>query len=116
MSIDDVRTLRVRVSGELQKFLARQHLSDDDQQLCLLMMILVARAGFVGLGESKIVSWLAYDSPYGERVFADVFFEPGRCRLLWKDIGSEETAQDLLHQLELQEVDAYFPFPPQVKI
>ena len=31
--------------------------------------------------------WVSYDSAKGERMFADCFFDPGKCRLLWKGIG-----------------------------
>ena len=54
--------------------------------------------------------WVGYDSERGERIFADVFFELGKARLLWKDIGSEETAEAVLELCSRAGVPAYFPF------
>ena len=40
--------------------------------------------------------WVSYDSHKEERVFADCFFDPGKCRLSRKNIGSEETEKVVL--------------------
>ena len=56
-------------------------------------------------------NWVVYDSPLRERVFADCFFEPGVARLLWKDIGSQETAEQILKEIDQLGIPAHFPFP-----
>ncbi len=55
--------------------------------------------------------WLTCDSAKGERVFADCFFDPGKCRLLWKDIGSEEAEKAVLDICSGLGIEGYFPFP-----
>lgn len=104
----------LRAGGELDKYLNRLHLHGEVRQQCLAMMLMVGTADFKNLTESGIVWWLVYDSPRGERVFADVFFEPGFCRLLWKDKGSAETKAEVLHELDLRGVEGIFPFEPKV--
>ncbi len=58
--------------------------------------------------------WLSYESAKGERVFADCFFEPGKCRLLWKGIGSEETEKVVLDICSGLGIEGCFPFPYSV--
>ncbi len=55
--------------------------------------------------------WVLYDSAKGERVFADCFFDPGKCRLLWKGIGSEETEKAVLDICSGLGIEGCFPFP-----
>ena len=42
--------------------------------------------------------------------FNDVFADPGKCMLLWKDNGSVATAQEILDRLKDLEIPAYFPY------
>ncbi len=54
--------------------------------------------------------WLSYDSAKGERVFADCFFDPGKCRLLGKGIGLEETEKAVLDICSGLGIEGYIPF------
>ncbi len=58
--------------------------------------------------------WLSYDSAKGERVFADCFFDPGKCRLFGKGIGSEETEKAVLDIYSELGIEGCFPFPYSV--
>ncbi len=57
--------------------------------------------------------WVSYDSAKG-RVFADCFFDPGKCRLLWKDIGSEKAEKAVLDICSGLGIEGYVPFPYSV--
>ena len=58
--------------------------------------------------------WLSYDSAKEERVFADCFFDLGKCRLLWKGIGSEETEKAVLDICYGLGIESNCPFPYSV--
>lgn len=58
--------------------------------------------------------WLTCDSAKEERVFADCFFDPGKCRLLWKNFGSEDTEKTVLDICSGLGIEGYFPFPYSV--
>lgn len=103
----------LRAGPELDKYLNRIRLWGEPRQQCLAMMLIVGTAGFEVSLLSGIVWWMVYDSPKGERVFADVFQTPGFCVLLWKDKGSAETEQELLHELDLRGIEGFFPFAPK---
>ena len=47
-------------------------------------------------------------------MFADCFFDPGQCRLFWKNIGSEETEKADLDICYGLGIEGYFPFPYSV--
>ncbi len=55
--------------------------------------------------------WLPCDSVKEERVFADCFFDPGKCRLLF---GSEETEKAVLDICSGLGIEGCFPFPYSV--
>ena len=58
--------------------------------------------------------WLTCDGAKGERAFADCFFEPGKCRLLWKNIGSDGMEKGVLDIWTGFGIKGYFPFPYSV--
>ncbi len=59
--------------------------------------------------------WLTCDSAKRERVFADCFFDPGKCRLLWKNIGSEEMEKVVLDICSGLGIGGCLPFPYSVE-
>ena len=96
------------VSAELGLYLNRSNIRGADRERALEVMDALVRAGFHLI--ETFPMWVCYDSTKGERIFADVFFELGKARLLWKDIGSDETADAILEVCSRTGVPAYFPF------
>ena len=96
------------VSVELGRYLNRNNIRGADREKALGMMDALLGAGFHLIDAYPM--WVCYHSERGERIFADVFFEIGKARLLWKDIGSEETTKAVLEFCSRTGVPAYYPF------
>lgn len=96
------------VSEELQKYLNRNNVRGEAREKALGMMGALNGVGFNV--HSSFPWWMTWTSEKGEEVFADSFFDPGKCRLLWKDLGSEETGEAVLELCSRAGVPAYFPF------
>ena len=97
------------LNEDLQKYLSRNGITGDRREKGLAAMNALGKVGFQ---TSHCPWWLQWDSPDGERVFADFFFSSdiGKARLLWKDMGSEETLEAVLEICSGIGVSAYFPF------
>ena len=102
--------MQVGASGQrdLQKYMSRNGIKGGVRRTSLGMMNALIEVGFK---PNHCAWWLQWDSPEGERVFADCFFEPGVARLLWKDIGSQETAEQILKEIDQLGIPAHFLFP-----
>ena len=96
------------VSEDLQHFLGHNGIRGEAREKALEMMGALLGVGFHLIDAFPM--WVCYDSERGERIFADVFFELGKARLLWKDIGSEETTEAVLELCSGAGVSAHFPF------
>ncbi len=102
----------MEISVELQRYIGSNGIRGEVQSQALQMMEDLLGAGFHTIDAFPM--WVSYDSAKGERVFADCFFDPGKCRLLWKDIGSEETEKAVLDICSGLGIEGYFPFPYSV--
>ena len=96
------------VSEDLQHFLGHNGIRGEAREKALEMMGALLGAGLHLIDAFPM--WVCYDSERGERIFADVFFELGKARLLWKDIGSKETTETVLELCSGAGVSAHFPF------
>ena len=95
------------VPEHLQRYITSNNIRGEHLAKALEMMDSLFHVGF---GPSHCAWWLQWDSDVGERVFADCFFMPGVCRLLWKDKGSAEAEAKVLGLCDQAEVDGCFPF------
>ncbi len=102
----------MEISVELQRYMGSNGIRGEVQSQALQMMEDLLGAGFHLIDAFPM--WVSYDSAKGERVFADCFFDPGKCRLLWKDIGSEEMEKGVLDIWSGLGIEGYFPFPYSV--
>ncbi len=102
----------MEISVELQRYMGSNGIRGEVQSQALQMMEDLLGAGFHTVDAFPM--WLSYDSAKGERVFADCFFDPGKCRLLWKGIGSEETEKVVLDICCGLVIEGCFPLPYSV--
>lgn len=105
------QTLTYRGTPELGMYLNRMRMPEAVRIECLIRMDALVGAGLKTSDRQH--HWVVYDSDAGERVFADVFNDPGKCILLWKDKGSVATAQKVLDIMSSLELPAYFPYESQ---